>query len=183
MLREADDPRPTDSYGRSKLDAESAVGAAGVPFTIVRPVVIYGANAKANIRLLFRLAASPLPLPFAGFNNRRSILSVDNLVSAILFALNTPATIGETYLVADRTPVTLRELFTMLRRAQGRRPRLVPIPPKLFRLALTVFGLGRLWERIGDELVVDTSKLESLGWHPAVDTYDGLAAALRAPEP
>ena len=59
--------------------------------SIVRPVVIYGPEAKANIRLLIRLASLPLPLPFAAFGNRRSILAIDNLVSAILFALDHPA--------------------------------------------------------------------------------------------
>ena len=157
--------------------------AAGVPFTVVRPVVIYGPDAKANIRLLIRLASLPLPLPFAAFGNRRSILGVDNLVSAILFALGRAATIGETYLIADPAPVALRDIFGMLRRARGRRPGLIYVPPALFRLALTMFGHRSLWERIGDELVVDTSKFESLGWRPVLDTYDGLAAMMRDPAP
>ena len=67
----------------------------------------------------------------------------------------------------------------MLRRARGRRPGLLWVPPALFRLALTVLGHGYLWERIGDELVVDTGKLEALGWRPVVATYDGLAAMLQ----
>ena len=46
ILRENDPPRPTDAYGRSKLAAEDAVRAAGVPFTILRPVLIYGPGAQ-----------------------------------------------------------------------------------------------------------------------------------------
>lgn len=183
VLRESDDPQPTDRYGRSKLDAEIAVQAAGVPFTIIRPVVIYGPDAKANVRLLIRLASLPLPLPFAAFANRRSILGVDNLVSAILFALDRPATLGETYLIADPAPVALRDIFGMLRRARGRRPGLLYVPPALFRLVLLMVGHRYLWERIGDELMVDTSKFESLGWRPVVDTYDGLAAMLHGAAP
>ncbi len=183
VLRETDAPYPTDGYGRSKLDAEFAVREAGVPFTIIRPVVVYGPEAKANIRLLIRLAALPLPLPLAAFANRRSILGVDNLVSAIVFAVGRPDTIGETYLIADPSPVALRDIFSMLRRALGRRPGLVHVPPGLFRLGLTVFGHHALWERIGEELVVDTSKFEKLGWRPAVDTYDGLSAMVDGPDP
>jgi hypothetical protein len=41
-----------------------------------------------------------------------------------------------------------------------------------------VFGRSRLWEQIGDELVVDTRKFVSLGRCPGVETPDGLAAAL-----
>jgi UDP-glucose 4-epimerase len=146
-------------------------------------VVIYGPDAKANVRLLIRLASLPLPLPFAAFANRRSILGVDNLVSAILFALDRPATLGETYLIADPAPVALRDIFGMLRRARGRRPGLLYVPPALFRLVLLMVGHRYLWERIGDELMVDTSKFESLGWRPVVDTYDGLAAMLHGAAP
>jgi hypothetical protein len=34
--------------------------------------------------------------------------------------LNNPATIGETYLVADLKPLTIRKLFAMLDKGQGR---------------------------------------------------------------
>jgi len=41
-LSEADEPRPTDDYGRSKLAAETAVRASGVPCIILRPTLVYG---------------------------------------------------------------------------------------------------------------------------------------------
>jgi UDP-glucose 4-epimerase len=50
ILRETDAPRPTDFYGRSKLAAEDAVRSAGVPFTILRPVLIYGPGVRAISR-------------------------------------------------------------------------------------------------------------------------------------
>jgi UDP-glucose 4-epimerase len=179
VVREQDEPRPTDHYGRTKLAAELAVRAAGVPFTILRPVVVYGPQAKGNVKTLVRMASLPLPLPFAGFDNRRSLLGIDNLISAILFVFNNPAAVGETYLVADPTPITLREIFTMLRTPQGRRPGLIYIPPKFLRLALILANCRKLWERLGEELVVDTGKLEALGWRPVIDTRDGLLATLR----
>ena len=100
-VREQDEPRPTNQYGRSKLAAEQAIRASGVPFTIFRPVVIYGPHPKGNMRTVVQLARSRLPLPVANFTSRRSLLGVENLISAIIFALNNPVTIGETYLVAD----------------------------------------------------------------------------------
>jgi UDP-glucose 4-epimerase len=183
VLHEDDDPHPTDPYGRSKLAAEMAVRTSGVPFTILRPVVIYGPNARANIRSLVRFASLPLPLPFAGFTNRRSLLAIENLTSAILFVLKHAATIGETYLVADPCPTTLSEIFTTLRRSWGRPPRLFHVPPRLMRGALSALGRGALWERLGGELVVDTAKLQAAGWHPPLDTDRGLAEAFSQPMP
>ena len=100
-LTERDPAAPTDAYGRSKLAAEAAVRSAGVPFTILRPVLLYGPGVKGNFALLTRAAASPLPLPVKDFGNRRSLLGIDNFISALAFVLATPATIGQTYVVAD----------------------------------------------------------------------------------
>lgn len=180
ILREQDDPHPTDHYGRSKLAAELAVSSTGLPFTILRPVAIYGPHPKGNIKRLVQLARSPLPLPFAGFHSRRSLLGIDNLVGAIFFALNNNTTIGEKFLVADSTPLTLPEVFTMLRKAQGRRPGLIYVPPSTIRLALHLLGQRRLWERISEDLIADTSKLELLGWRAAVHAYDGFRSMIAA---
>jgi UDP-glucose 4-epimerase len=86
-LNETEPARPTDGYGRSKLAAEAAVGKSGVPFTILRPVVIYGPGVKANLESLTAFADSPWPLPFGRFRNLRSLLAMENLVSAIEFLL------------------------------------------------------------------------------------------------
>jgi nucleoside-diphosphate-sugar epimerase len=177
-IREQDEPRPTNQYGRSKLAAEQAVRAAGVPFTIFRPVVVYGPHPKGNMRTLVRLAQSSLPLPV--FRNRRSLLAVDNLISAIVFALNNPVTIGEIYLVADSKPMTIGEILTMLRKLQGRSVTSIYVPQVIIRLSLMMFGCKDLWARMIGDLVVDTSKLESAGWHPAVDTYQGQLGMMRA---
>ena len=111
-LTERDPPAPTDAYGASKLAAEDAVRSSGVPFTILRPVLVYGPGVKGNLALLARAAASRLPLPVKDFANRRSLLGIDNFISALAFVLATPATIGETYVVADPgIPPRLSDVF------------------------------------------------------------------------
>ena len=46
VVRETDEPRPTDNYGRSKLAAEFAIRSTGLPYTILRPVAVYGPHSK-----------------------------------------------------------------------------------------------------------------------------------------
>jgi nucleoside-diphosphate-sugar epimerase len=179
-VREQDEPRPTNQYGRSKLAAEQAIRASGVPFTIFRPVVVYGPHPKGNMRTVVQLARSRLPLPVANFTSRRSMLGVENLISAIIFALNNPVTIGETYLVADLKPMTIGETLTMLRKMQGRSLTTIYVPLVVVRLLLMICGRMDLWARLSGNLVVDTSKLESAGWRPAIDTYAGLLEMMRS---
>src|SRR5664279_3959177 len=180
IIREQDVAVPTNQYGRSKLAAEQAIRAADVPFTIFRPVVIYGPNPKGNMRTLVRLARSYLPLPVASFTSRRSLLGVENLISAIIFALNNPATIDETYLVADSKAMTIGEILTMLRKIQGRSSSTISVPQVIVRLLLIMCGRKDVWVRLSGDLVVDTSKLESVGWRPAIDTYEGLRGMMHA---
>ena len=108
------------------------------------------------------------------------MLAVDNLISAIIFALNNPVTVGETYLVADSKPMTIGEILTILRKMQGRSLTTINVPQVIIRLLLIICGRGDLWSRFSGDLVVDTSKLESVGWRPAIDTYEGLRGMMRA---
>lgn len=179
VLTERDPPRPTDSYGRSKLAAEMAIHGAGVPYTVFRPVLTYGAGVKGNMGALLRLAASPWPLPFGAFVNRRSLLAVWNLISAIQFAIETPAALGETYVICDPNPLTLAEIIETLRAAMGRPPGLVSVSPKLIEWALKSIGYSRLYERIGGTLVIDPAKLIAAGWRPVVETREGLVAMVK----
>ena len=183
-LTEHDPPVPTDAYGASKLAAEEAVRGSGVPFTILRPVLLYGPRVKGNLALLARAAATRLPLPVKDFANRRSLLGVDNFISALAFVLATPATIGETYVVADPgIPPRLSDVFVILRRAQGRRPSIMPMSPAYIELPLRLFRRADVWHRIGGNLRVDAGKLIAAGWRPAHDTHDGLTAMVQAAAP
>ena len=176
VLRETDEPRPTDAYGRSKLAAEDAIRASGVPSTILRPVLIYGPGVKGNLDRLIRLAQQPWPLPLGCCRNRRSMLARHNLIGAIHFVLQTPSAKGETYIVADPPPLTLAEMVSALRAGQGRRPGLLPVPPAIIALAANAIGRGDDWQRIGGAMVADPAKLILAGWQPAIDTRSGLAA-------
>ncbi len=180
VLDETDPPRPTDAYGRSKLAAEEAVRASNVPFTILRPVLIYGPGVKGNLARLARLARTPWPLPFGSLSNRRSVLARQNLIEAIHFALRTPATMGETYVVADPKPLTLAEIVSALRAGEGRSPRLVPIPSAPIAATLKLLGRADTWERLGGQLVVNPEKLMRAGWRPPVQSVEGLAAMAQA---
>jgi UDP-glucose 4-epimerase len=179
-LTETDAPHPVDAYGRSKLAAEEAIRGASLPFTILRPALIYGPGVKGNLADLVQLARSPWPLPFGALRNRRSLLARSNLVAAIHLALVAPAMLNETYVVADLEPLTMAGIVAALREGLGCGPRLIPVPPSLLALALEATGRAHLWDRIGGNCIVDPAKLLAAGWRPLTDTRAGLAATAQA---
>jgi nucleoside-diphosphate-sugar epimerase len=172
ILTEDAEPRPTDAYGRAKLAAERDVAALGGPFVILRPTLVYGYGMGGNMRALRALASLPLPLPFGGIRNARSLLAVENLTAAITAALAGDAMLGGTFLVADPDPVSLPEIVTYLR--SGRRRGLIRVPAAAMARAFALLGRKAWWERLAGSLVVSTAKLNAVGYRPVLTTREGL---------
>jgi UDP-glucose 4-epimerase len=180
VLTEKDAPQPADIYGVTKLAAEGALHRSALRYTILRPVLIYGADVKGNLAALARLASKPWPLPFGALTNGRSLLNRDSLISAILFALDTPATERETYVVADKSPIAVSEIVTALRHGLGQGPGLVAVPRGVLSFALRLVGKRAVLSRLEGELIADPSKLIAAGWVPTTDTPGALTAIARS---
>jgi len=179
VITEADAPKPTDAYGRSKLEAERLIGDSGVAFTVLRPAVVYGPGVKGNISSLATLAKTPMPLPFGVLNNRRSLLAIENLASAIALVLNSERALGETFLVADREPISVGDMVAAMREGLGRSPHLVRVPERAVRRLMASFGKEAEWERLSGNFVIDSGKLQGLGWDPRVTSREGLARMMQ----
>lgn len=163
VLSEDDEPTPTTAYGRSKLSAENAIKGLNLPFTILRPVVVTGDDVKGNIGTLKRIAKLPIPLPFGGLNFPRSMVSIENIVSAIVFCMENDHSIRETFIVSDPHPTTIAELISRMRMHAGRPVHLFKVPQFLLSIPLSTLGL---WEKVGMPLVATSSKIEKAGWKP-----------------
>jgi len=123
---------PREAYGRAKLEIEQALTTAaqetGHELVILRPPLVYGPAVKANFRALIRLAASGLPLPFAGIANRRSLIFLDNLVDAAVHAALHPAAAGHVLLARDEFDLSTEELIRQLAEGLGRPARIFAMP-------------------------------------------------------
>jgi nucleoside-diphosphate-sugar epimerase len=179
VLTEALAARPTDAYGRSKLAAEQGLAELDLDWVALRLVLVYGPGMKGNMEELVRLARSPYPLPLAGLGARRSLLALENLVAAIETVLTAPQRLRRVLIVADAEPLTVPEMVATLRRALGRRPGLVPVPPRLLELGLRAAGRGEIYQRLAGSLVADPSALRKLGWTPPLTTMEALGALVR----
>ena len=59
------------------------------------------------MRKLIQLARLPLPLPFGALTNKRSLLAIDNLISAIDLIIQRDDINSEIFLVADATSISV----------------------------------------------------------------------------
>ncbi|MGL4748058.1 MAG: NAD-dependent epimerase/dehydratase family protein, partial [Shewanella sp.] len=110
-----DIPAPLDAYGQSKMEAEQALfelsRETSMEVVIIRPTLVYGPAVKANFASLFGIVLKGIPLPFACIcNNKRSLVSVTNLVDLIVTCIEHPKAANQTFLVSDDHDVSTSEM-------------------------------------------------------------------------
>ncbi len=190
--RESDPPDPHDDYAASKWEAERRLAGlaedAGLAVTALRLPLTYGPGVGANFAALMTAVRRGVPLPFAGIDNRRSLLFTGNLASALdaLLADPEPAARAQLmpYLLADAQPVSTPELAGALAQALGVRARLFRVPMGILRLAGACAGRASAIDRLAGSLEVDTTAFRSrFDWLPPFTLAQGLAQTCAAAPP
>lgn len=180
---EASPPAPEDAYGRSKLAAEqalTAVAGTAMETVILRPPLLYGPGVKGNLLALMRALSRGVPMPLGALDNRRSLLGLDNLVSALTLALTHPAAAGRTFLLADGEDLSTPQLARLIAAGLDRPARLLPVPAPLLSLAGALTGKRAAVARLTGSLQIDAGAIRAaLGWQPPVLAAEGLARMAR----
>jgi nucleoside-diphosphate-sugar epimerase len=178
-IREDDPFRPWSPYTVSKLEAERALRQVatetGLGLIIVRPPLIYGAGRRGGLGRLLQLVQRGVPLPFANARNRRSLVSLDNVVDLLVRCVRDATALGEAFLVSDGHDVSTVELIQKLAAVVGRSPRLFPLPVPAVRWVASAVGRSELAARVYDSFQLDISKVvRLLGWKPPCTLEQGL---------
>jgi len=180
-FRADDKLSPQDPYGVSKAEAEEQLKKlskeTGMEVVIIRPPLVYGPGVKANFAVMMRLAATGIPLPLGGIKeNRRSLVSVYNLVDLIVTCISHPGAANQTFLVSDDEDLSTAKMLSELSLALGKSGRMISLPVKLFEVLGKISGKSAIVDRLCGSLQVDISKTkELLDWQPPVSVKEGFA--------
>jgi nucleoside-diphosphate-sugar epimerase len=188
-------------YAQSKLEAEAEVlrvqRADGLDAVVLRPATVYGPRSTEVVGAIAREIRRGRMLLIGGGRAVAGLCYIDNLVDAVLLALDHEAAPGQTFNVSDGLDVTWRQFSDDLARGMGcprvrrslpypvasglgfslehgyrllRRTTGLEAPPLLSRQAVGV--LGR------DQCFSARRAREVLGWVPRVGYAAGLDATL-----
>ncbi len=182
--------RPKRSfYNITKSQAETIVREIGaeynVPYSIVRPAMIYGPRSNAWTATLFRLAKLN-PTPFIGDGHGHvHPIYVDDLVDLMILAATHPAAVGQAFNCSADPAPSWREFLGGYSRLAGHNSWL-SIPPIIMRpiaplieLILTLRGepqeLPELVDFLQSSKTYKTTKARDLlGWQPKTDLQTGI---------
>jgi uncharacterized protein YbjT (DUF2867 family) len=132
------DAQAMSGYHQSKHRADTFLERLPIPWVIVQPSLVYGADGT-SARLFTALAGAPLtPLPGKG-DQRVQPIYVDDLIEAIRRLVETRSHAHERVALVGPEPLSLRELLARLRRSLDMgNARFVPVPLALVRLAASI---------------------------------------------
>ena len=174
-----DSPAPIDPYGISKAETEKALmdlsTTTEMDIVIIRPVLVYGPDVRANFLSMMRWLNKRIPLPLGGVHNKRSLVALDNLVDLIIVCIDHPAAANQIFLVSDGEDLSTTDLLLKLGNALERPARLVSVPAILIRIASGLLGKSNMSQRLLGSLQVDITKTRDLlNWSPPVSVDQAL---------
>ena len=163
-----------DPYGRSKRAAEIALvdelGGGDMSISIVRPALVYGSGAKANLALVSRAISKGLPRPPA--DGGRSMIGIDDLCRLLLLLAEPRSPGVRTYIAADGEVYSTRRIYDALRKARGMGQGRAWCPRWGWRVGCRLLdALKRnpqpAWQRLfGWELYSSEAAQADLDWRP-----------------
>lgn len=175
--------RRMSSLSPSKVNAELGLlklgKESGMEITIIRPVLVYGKGAPANMGMLIKIA-SILPFtPFGLINDKRSYISISNLCDFISLCVSHPKAANETFLITDDNDVSIKQLMDLAASGLGRKIFHIPIPVFVLKILGHVLGRSKQVEQLTGSLQIDISKAKNfLGWSP-IETMEQAMSKLK----
>lgn len=185
----------TTPYGRARREAEELVLAerreSGMHVCNLRLSMVYGACMKGNLpRMILAIDRGRFP-PVPDTANKRSMVSVDDVVQAALLAAERPQANGKTYVLTDGEAYSTRRIYVAIHRALGKRLPHWSVPFSVLK-ALAAVGdtVGNIRKR---RFVFDSEALDKLlgsawydgsaierdlGYRPRVRLEDALAGII-----
>lgn len=184
VRREEDCHEPADAYGYSKWRAECALreefSGSQMSVVILRPALVYGANARGNLQRLAAAVRRGLPAP--PDLGSRSMIALQDLVDLICeIAANPPAGL-RTWIACGDEAYSTRAVYDLLRAAQGLRERGAWIPLWCWRAGAWFLDLlkrsttERTFDKLfGTELYSSAAVQAATSWRPRIQLQDIVA--------
>ena len=165
-----------DPYALSKYEAEQGLldfaNKTQMEVVIIRPPLVYGPGVKANFFNMMKWLYKGVPLPFGAIHNKRSFVSLDNLVDLICTCIDHPAAANQVFLVSDGEDLSTTGLLKRTSLV------LLPVNQELLEFCLNLIGKKALTERLCGSLQADNDKAKKLlGWEPPLSVDEGLKRA------
>jgi len=173
--KENDSTKPVTMYGKSKLLAENIIQQKSmIPWTIIRPVSVYGAGDKDFLEL-FKMVKNHFVFLNSFRTKYYNLIHIDELTNFIERTINNKDAFNETFLAANPRIITNSELHKLIGKAIKSKTITIRIPEFLlfpiasilelisliFKSKFPVLNRDKVKEFKEDYWLVDTTKAKN----------------------
>jgi UDP-glucose 4-epimerase len=163
-------------YGQTKNEAEAKLLKLGQKYNfevyIIRPSLVYGPNVKGNLKSMLRLVKKGIFPPLPEVKNKRSMIHLDDLVTAIFLLIKSNSK-QKIFNATDNKVYSSRFIYESLCFAQNIKPISWSIPKFLFDiLGLILPSFKKINNVIFNDSNYDSNKLSEIGFRPKLTLAD-----------
>lgn len=150
-----------------RLAAERLIMDSGIPYTIIRPTMIYGSPRDRNICKFIRfIKVSPVFPVFGTGEYKLQPVFVEDLAYAVVAILSSDRTIGKSYNLSGGSELTLKEFIRVISEHLGKKTSLIHFPPKPFVLLLSLI------EKASIRLPIKSEQIQRFNEHKVFSHQD-----------
>ena len=176
---ENDKLNPNTLYASSKSEAEDLVKLTcentNMSYVIIRPPLTYGLGVKGNFESLIKIVKKRIPLPLRSINNKRSFISVYNLVDFIRCCVKNPMAENQVFLVSDGEDVSIGELLRKTAKSMDCPIYLFSLPQWFLKMFGYLTKKQDAVQRLCGSMQVDITKARKLlSWQPNLSMDESL---------
>lgn len=165
-----DNYTPSSLYGKSKEECERLFINSNLPFSIIRPSWVYGANMRENshLKALLLSLINKRLFSFFNFPGKVSLIHINDLCEALLFIATSNNAINKTFFIDDGDPLSIGAIVLKFRCLLNYPIVSLPVPKlKISKLPLisphTNFKIKCIFQ---DALTCSSENLISIGYTP-----------------
>lgn len=160
-----------DDYSNSKFKGENKLieisELFAMKYTIIRPTLVYGLGVKANFLSLINFIKKSPILPFLAFKNKRSFVSVENLVNLIYICTLDKKSDNKIFYISDGFDISVADLVKKILSITNKNKLLIYIPLSLLYFISIFFNKKNDLKKLSQTFIVDIEyTISTLGWKP-----------------
>ena len=195
-LDETYDCTPTTPYGESKLVAEKLVFEYGNKYgfktTVLRLPLVYGSGNKGNVYKMIKAIDNRRFVMMGRGRNRRSMVSVKNVVDTAMAIVNQEIADKKIYLITDGVDYSVNDLYRLIAKGLGKKPLQFYVPMCIAKLLAIAGDIGSKFikkslpfdseslRKLTGSLTFTSQKLEKeIGFEPKYNLYNTMEETIR----
>lgn len=162
-----------NEYAHSKYLAENIIIEKSKVYNnsliVLRIPPVYGKYMKGSIKKLIKLVKLRIPLPVKDFKNKKSLLSIDNLLDLIEIMCENKEKKYEKviYNISDNEVYSIETIVKKISKTLERKNLVFYFPNSILKFFLFFLGMKNLYNSAFKNLYKDCSNdMENLNWYP-----------------